>query len=67
MAAGVGAAVHLLLGGTVRSLAVNVSEGNPKRGYAEAVQTQAGHRSIESTRAYLHLANDWSAKEVSAS
>ena len=25
----------------------------------EAVQAQAGHRSIESTRIYLHLANSW--------
>ena len=25
----------------------------------EAVQAQAGHRSIESTRIYLHLANEW--------
>jgi integrase len=25
----------------------------------EAVQAQAGHRSIESTRVYLHLADDW--------
>jgi integrase/recombinase XerD len=25
----------------------------------EAVQAQAGHRSVESTRVYLHLANDW--------
>jgi hypothetical protein len=25
----------------------------------EAVQAQAGHRSIETTRLYLHLANDW--------
>ena len=25
----------------------------------EAVRSQAGHRSIESTRVYLHLANDW--------
>ncbi|MFC7655165.1 tyrosine-type recombinase/integrase [Pseudonocardia benzenivorans] len=25
----------------------------------EAVQAQAGHRSIESTRVYLHLANAW--------
>ncbi len=25
----------------------------------EAVQAQAGHRSIETTRVYLHLANDW--------
>jgi len=25
----------------------------------EAVQAQAGHRSIESTRIYLHLSNDW--------
>ena len=29
----------------------------------EAVQAQAGHRSIESTRLYLHLANDWLADE----
>jgi integrase/recombinase XerD len=29
----------------------------------EAVQAQAGHRSIESTRAYLHLSNDWLAEE----
>jgi integrase len=25
----------------------------------EAVQAQAGHASIESTRSYLHLADDW--------
>lgn len=29
----------------------------------EAVQAQAGHRSIESTRVYLHLTNDWLANE----
>jgi len=29
----------------------------------EAVQAQAGHRSIESTRVYLHLANDWLAAQ----
>ncbi len=29
----------------------------------EAVQAQAGHRSIESTRIYLHLSNDWLADE----
>ena len=29
----------------------------------EAVQAQAGHASIESTRIYLHLANDWLAGE----
>lgn len=29
----------------------------------EAVQAQAGHRSIESTRIYLHLANGWLEKE----
>jgi integrase/recombinase XerD len=29
----------------------------------EAVQAQAGHRSIESTRLYLQLANDWLAGE----
>jgi site-specific recombinase XerD len=29
----------------------------------EAVQAQAGHRSIESTRLYLHLSNDWLAEE----
>jgi integrase/recombinase XerD len=28
----------------------------------EAVQAQAGHRSIESTRVYLHLASDWLAE-----
>jgi integrase len=29
----------------------------------EAVQAQAGHRSIESTRIYLHLSRDWLAQE----
>lgn len=29
----------------------------------EAIQAQAGHRSIESTRIYLHLSNDWLANE----
>ena len=29
----------------------------------EAVQAQAGHASIESTRVYLHLADDWLAGE----
>jgi integrase/recombinase XerD len=29
----------------------------------EAVQAQAGHASIESTRVYLHLTNDWLADE----
>jgi integrase/recombinase XerD len=29
----------------------------------EALQAQAGHRSIESTRVYLHLADDWLADE----
>lgn len=29
----------------------------------EAVQAQAGHRSIESTRIYVHLANGWLAEE----
>ena len=29
----------------------------------EAVQAQAGHRSIESTRVYLHLADDWLASQ----
>jgi site-specific recombinase XerD len=29
----------------------------------EAVQAQAGHLSIESTRVYLHLTNDWLANE----
>jgi site-specific recombinase XerD len=29
----------------------------------EAVQAQAGHTSIESTRIYLHLTNDWLANE----
>jgi integrase/recombinase XerD len=29
----------------------------------EALQAQAGHRSIESTRMYLHLSNDWLSQE----
>ena len=29
----------------------------------EAVQAQAGHRSIESTPLYVHLANEWLADE----
>ncbi len=29
----------------------------------EAVQAQAGHASIESTRIYLHLTNDWLADQ----
>ena len=29
----------------------------------EAVQAQAGHRSLDSTRVYLHLANNWLAAE----
>ena len=29
----------------------------------EALQAQAGHRSIETTRVYLHLANEWLADE----
>jgi hypothetical protein len=29
----------------------------------EAVQAQAGHASIESTRIYLHLAEDWLASQ----
>ena len=29
----------------------------------EAIQAQAGHRSIASTQIYLHLANDWLAGE----
>jgi integrase/recombinase XerD len=29
----------------------------------EAIQAQAGHASIDSTRIYLHLANDWLEKE----
>jgi integrase len=29
----------------------------------EAVQAQAGHALIESTRVYLHLADDWLAGE----
>ena len=29
----------------------------------EAIQAQAGHASIDSTRIYLHLANDWLAEE----
>jgi integrase len=29
----------------------------------EALQAQAGHRSLEATRIYLHLSNEWLAKE----
>jgi len=29
----------------------------------EAVQAQAGHATIESTRIYLHLADDWLASQ----
>ena len=29
----------------------------------EALQAQAGHASIETTRIYLHLTNDWLAGE----
>jgi integrase/recombinase XerD len=29
----------------------------------EAVQAQAGHASIESTRIYLHVADDWLASQ----
>ena len=29
----------------------------------EAIQAQAGHRSIETTRIYLHLSNEWLADE----
>ena len=32
----------------------------------EAVQAQAGHASIESTRIYLHLADDWLANQYRA-
>jgi hypothetical protein len=32
----------------------------------EAVQAQAGHASIESTRIYLHLADDWLAAQYRA-
>ena len=31
----------------------------------EAIQAQAGHRSIESTRIYVHLSNEWLAAEYS--
>ncbi len=30
----------------------------------EAIQAQAGHRSIETTRLYLHLSNEWLARRV---
>jgi len=29
----------------------------------EALQAQAGHASIETTRVYLHLTNDWLVRE----
>ena len=34
-----------------------------RKGALEAIQAQAGHWSIESTRVYLHLADDWLADE----
>lgn len=34
-----------------------------RREAAHALQAQAGHRSIASTRIYLHLASDWLAGE----
>ncbi len=41
--------------------------GCGKRGMAlEAVQAQAGHLSIESTRVYLHLTNDWLSRRIPA-
>jgi site-specific recombinase XerD len=32
----------------------------------EAIQAQAGHRSIESTRVYVHLTNDWLVEQYSS-
>jgi integrase/recombinase XerD len=29
----------------------------------EAIQAQAGHRSLDTTRLYVHLANEWLAEE----
>jgi integrase/recombinase XerD len=44
----------------VTNCAILVSPGLREAGMAlEAIQAQAGHASIESTRIYLHLANDW--------
>jgi site-specific recombinase XerD len=33
----------------------------------EAIQAQAGHRSIETTRLYLHLLSDWLSDEYHVS
>src|ERR1700746_1145965 len=58
-------AAHLVAG----QLEVFGMAGKPlptgwKAGMAlEAVQAQAGHASIESTRIYLHLADDWLAAQ----
>ena len=46
------------------SVAAHLSDPAAEAGMSlEAVQAQAGHRSIESTRVYLHLTNDWLAEQ----
>jgi integrase/recombinase XerD len=51
-------------GGDVSSAAPHCLTRLREAGMAlEAVQAQAGHRSIESTRIYLHLTNDWLARK----
>ena len=43
-------------------IASHVPDPAPEAGMAlEAARAQAGHHSIESTRIYLHLTNDWQA------
>jgi integrase len=54
-------------GARVISCGIRVLTRLREQGMAlEAVQAQAGHASIESTRIYLHLANDWLEREYLA-
>ena len=50
--------------GPVTSCVTPASPGCARRAWPiEALQAQAGHRSIASTRIYLHLGDDWLADE----
>jgi hypothetical protein len=57
----------MLLGGLRRCKVLGLRLQDVRPGEAgtalEAIQAQAGHRSIEWTRIYQHLANDWLAGE----
>ena len=46
-----------VLDGVAGLWCVNAGHSRPR--ITQAIQAQAGHASIESTRIYLHLANDW--------